>query len=654
MTGTVFSVNRGIKGSRVSVLEGQVRVVRGGDEQVLAPGDQWATSAAMGGVPLRDEIAWSGELDRHLALLGELKVLRERWRAVPTPGLRYESRLLRVVPAEAVLFASLPNYGETLSDAHRLFQERLQESAVLREWWAEADPARHGGPSLDDVIDKVRAFADFLGDEVVVAAVSDRGRRGVLPLVVAEVRRPGLREFLESELARIGAGAGDRSAVRIVDGTAARPSTAGAADVFVLLRPDLILVSPDGGALQAFSNRLDGAPGGLDRTPFGARLAQAYGDGVGLLFAADLDHITSQVARGRTGRDAQRADALSRAGIDGLRYLILERKEVADQAHTQAVLAFKGAPRGIPSWLAAPAPMGSLDFVSPNAQAAAAFVVKSPALIFDDIVALATADRARERQELAELESKLELRLREDLAETLGGEFALALDGPLLPTPAWKFVIEVYDPARLQASLQLLVSRVNDEALRTGRPGFHLEAEQVGAETYYVLRGGLPFELHYALTDGYLVAAPSRALVMKAIRTRASSETLARSARFRALFPPDRDVNVSGIAYQNLGPIVGSLLAVPGAGRLSPDQRRSYEALARDARPTLLCAYGEEGAIRVAGMGGVFDLDASDLALPMLLERVIPGTGSRAAPRRAKRNVSAAGPAGLTPAGSAR
>jgi hypothetical protein len=44
--------------------------------------------------------------------------------------------------------------------------------------------------------------------------------------------------------------------------------------------------------------------------------------------------------------------------------------------------------------------------------------------------------------------------------------------------------------------------------------------------------------------------------------------------------------------------------------------------LSRDTRPTILCAYGEPSALRVAGLGGVFDLDTTDLALPMLIERL--------------------------------
>ncbi len=626
VTGTVFSVNNGLKGSRVSVFEGSVRVASVGEEQVLAPGDQWATSAAMESVPLREEIGWSADVDHHLALLSEMKVLRERLRTVPTPGLRYESRLLGLVQEDAVLFASAPNYGQALAEAGRLFQERLQESAVLRDWWAQADPARHGGPDLATVIEKVRGFSGFLGDEIVLAAVDTGGPRRIVPLVLAEVRKPGLREFLEDELARLPL-EGDRHPVTIVaEGEVPGPG-AREGDIFILLRPGLMAVSVSGADLPRLAALLDGpqAAPGLDRAPFGARIAEAYGDGVGLLFAADLQRISARMAAAHPNE--RRDQALHSAGLDGLRYLVFERKQVGEAARTEALLAFDGAPRGIASWLAAPAPMGALDFVSPSAQVAAAFVAKSPVLIYDDLVSIAMGAPGARSEDLASLESKLDLHIREDLAETLGGEFALALDGPMLPTPAWKLVVEVADPTRLQSSLEVLVRRANEEAARAGRPALALESEEAGGQTYHVIRGAaLPVELHYAFAEGYAVAAPSRALVMRALQARASGDTLARSSSFRALFTPDRDVNVSGLVYQNLGPLVRALLDAPGAGALSAEQRRTFDALSRDTRPTILCAYGEPSALRVAGLGGVFDLDTADLALPMLVERVIGRT----------------------------
>jgi hypothetical protein len=474
----------------------------------------------------------------------------------------------------------------------------------------------------------VRTFADHLGDEVVLVVVGkDRGR--VAPIVLAEVRKDGLRETIEDELAAIAVKAAGGPVVRIVEDGPLDTATGERADLFVLLRSGIVAVTPDHEALREVAAALQASETALDKTPFGARIAEAYRGGVGVLFAADLEKITAE-GHGRLGRDRPEHEKVSRAGFDGVRHLIVEHDDTSGHGAVQAVLAFEGVRRGIPSWLAAPAPMGSLDFVSSNAQAAAAFVFKTPSLVLDDLVALASIGRPQAESELAELQSELGLDIRGDVAEALGAEFVVALDGPLLPTPAWKLVMEVYDPARLQHSLQVIVSKANDEASRRGRLALRLDSEQVGSETYYTLGGPLPVEIHYAFADGYVVAAPSRALVMRALQTRRSGETLGTSAAFRALFPPGRDLHVSGLVYQNLGAVLRSFVEAPVP--LSPDQRRSLAGLTGDARPTLLCAYGEDDAIRLAGMGGVFDLDASQLALPMLLERAVRGTAGRPQP----------------------
>ena len=47
VTGTVFSVSAGVKGSRVSVVQGEVHVSQDNTEKVLHPGDQAVTSATM-------------------------------------------------------------------------------------------------------------------------------------------------------------------------------------------------------------------------------------------------------------------------------------------------------------------------------------------------------------------------------------------------------------------------------------------------------------------------------------------------------------------------------------------------------------------------------------------------------------------------------
>src|ERR1043166_7153997 len=109
VTGTVFSVNAGMKGSRVSVIEGEVRVAEAGTEKVLHPGDQLTTNASLATVPVKQEIAWSQNLDKHLALLAEFAHLSNKLQTVQLPGLRYKSTVLGTLPANTVVFAGIPN-----------------------------------------------------------------------------------------------------------------------------------------------------------------------------------------------------------------------------------------------------------------------------------------------------------------------------------------------------------------------------------------------------------------------------------------------------------------------------------------------------------------------------------------------------------------
>ena len=62
--GTIFAVNHGLKGSRVSVIEGEVEVREGSASAILLPGDQIATGDRLRPVPLEEEIAWSQDAAR--------------------------------------------------------------------------------------------------------------------------------------------------------------------------------------------------------------------------------------------------------------------------------------------------------------------------------------------------------------------------------------------------------------------------------------------------------------------------------------------------------------------------------------------------------------------------------------------------------------
>src|ERR1044071_1879217 len=72
VTGTIFSVNNGTKGTRVSVIEGEVNLNHAGADHVLRPGDQATTNPAITTIPVRDEIAWSRNAEHYAAVLSGL------------------------------------------------------------------------------------------------------------------------------------------------------------------------------------------------------------------------------------------------------------------------------------------------------------------------------------------------------------------------------------------------------------------------------------------------------------------------------------------------------------------------------------------------------------------------------------------------------
>src|ERR1044072_1825298 len=204
--------------------------------------------------------------------------------------------------------------------------------------------------------------------------------------------------------------------------------------------------------------------------------------------------------------------------------------------------------------------MGSLEYISPDANVVAGFVVKNPVTLVDDLLgALATVSPDL-RKNLDELQSKHGLNIRDDIAAPLGGEFAFAIDGPILPTPSWKLVFEVNDPAHLQQTLERVVGEVNKEAAKFGKGNLALEQTDMGGRKFYTLRSkdfGF-LEVNYTYANGYMIVGPSRALVERAVSARDNGLSLLRSAKFTAGLPADGNANFSAVFYHNIGGLVPS------------------------------------------------------------------------------------------------
>ncbi len=588
VTGTVFSVNHGVKGSRVSVIEGEVRVAQGDRTSVLHAGDQVATSAALTPVPVRDEISWSRNFDQHVALLNEFAKLQTKLEAMPGPALRYSSRLLGLVPGDAVFFASIPNLGPAITETNRLFQEQMQQSEVLRQWWAEKMKSPEDQAKFEQMLARVRAFSDYLGQEIVITLSPGAAGRHEKPLFLAEVTRSGFREFLEQEIAKLAAESGGKANIRII-GSPAQAVATGDHELLIWLGNNLIAASSDPAQLQKVASGANAAA-----SDFKSQIAAAYAQGVSWLFCADMHTLVSRSSSGDEGAKL--------SGFGDVRYLVVQRKEVNGRAENSAVLSFAQPRRSIASWLAAPAPMRVLNYISADATLAVAALAKNPGKMLEDVASVAGS---KYWAGLSEFEAKTGVNFATDIVAPLGGEVAFAIDGPMLPVPSWKLVLEVNDPERFVATIGKLAAAANTQARAEMEP-VRLDKQAADGRIFYTLTGGKPgFAAHFVFDNGLMIAGPSRDLLVRALQYGPTGYSLSRSPKFTALLPHDGHVNFSGMIYHNLGALVAPFA---GAVQLTPEQRRSLEAVAPANTPTLILAYGEEDRIQLASSGSFFGL----------------------------------------------
>jgi len=90
--GTIFAVESGTKGSRVSVVEGEVKVDHSGKEETLLPGDQTTTNDSLDKAPVEKSVAWSRNATKYASLVSQLANLRrEVNQKAARPGVRYTS-----------------------------------------------------------------------------------------------------------------------------------------------------------------------------------------------------------------------------------------------------------------------------------------------------------------------------------------------------------------------------------------------------------------------------------------------------------------------------------------------------------------------------------------------------------------------------------
>jgi len=573
-----------------------------------------AQATREGGTPQQD---WAQGFEaKYPGLLAEFGQLFKKLQSdVQFPAARRESHLLPLLPESTMSYGAFPNYGTAASQALAVFRQELNESSVLREWWQHGQAATVG-PKIEDSLAKFSQLNQYLGDEVAVSGTME-GKQPDL-LIVAEIRKPGLKKYLQQMIEDLAGKS--KSGVYVLDPQqlAAAETKPAAGDLLILVRTDFVVGALDLATLRKFNSRLDQASRGFAATPFGHRVDQAYAGGVTMLAAADVQKILSKVP------ESPNTDkmTLQRSGFSDMKFLVWEHTRLNGQTVSDAELSFTRPRRAAAAWLAKPAPLGSLDFVSPNAIVVGTVVLANPTRIFDEYKEISGAASAAVFANLAQAEQVMKLSLRDDLLSCLDGEVTLELDSVTPPKPEWRAILKVSDSKHLQQTLSSLLRTAQFRAEE-------FEEDGTTISTVEIPNGQGRLKIGYAIVDGYWILGSSREAVANAIRLHTSGASLGKSKKFLAALPPNHPTEASALLYQD--PIAMASLQLRG---FSPEIAKSLADIGSERVPGLIALYGEESAIREASRGGNFDVPAvlivAAIAIPNLLRSKMAANESSA------------------------
>jgi type II secretory pathway pseudopilin PulG len=575
--------------------------------------------AAQVASPSQPDAAISQELNKYPGLLPELGQLLDKLKNnVQLPPPRTQSDLLPLLPGDTTYYAALPNYGEPARQALTIFRDELKQSAVLRDWWQHSDVAK-SGPQLEHAIEEFSTISNYLGDEVVFSG--ETGASNASLVVVAQVRKPGLKDLLQKMVNELGANSS--STLRILDPKelAAAKSTGKGDGFVVVVRPDFVIAASSLAVARNFNTLLQAKEGSFASAPFGERLARTYRDGTTGLAGADLHQIISQ---SQLSKSIDRK-TLERLGFDNVEYAVWNHKKLGGQSISESELSFTSARKGLASWLAAPAPLGSLSFVSPKTPFVLGLQLKNLGEIFEVIKSLSADSKSPAFVMLPAMEQAMHISLKDDVFGQFPGEIALGLDKldgskSAESKPIWTAILRVPDADHLQKALDQIFQTLPVQAKKFDEGEIHYHSLMVPSQPK-------PAEIFYAFTDGYAIVAPTRETIAEAIRLHQSGESLAKSAQFFSTVPPGYSADTSMLLYEEASAMTRLRL-----GQLSPEIAKAFSQVPTESTPVTFRAYGEPNAIRGVSTSAGADAGAvlviAALAIPNLLRARIAANES--------------------------
>ena len=598
VTGTIFEVAHGAKGSRVAVIEGSVDVSLEGSVSSLVPGEALGSRSEFESLNLENEITWSQDADEYIAMLQEVSALQKDIQAAIDSPERFSTRLLNLVPENTAAYIAVPNAPEKIAEVYEVIRTRVQNStsAVLTNSLAEFESSDES-EDLETIMAWMREIGDTLGDETVLAlAVKDSEftdardtqseNDNLIPVVLSEVDADAFRASFDKQVAQLIESfdvEGNEFEIEIVIVDDA--SDAVDNQLSVLLIDDLLVATADAETLQTMQANVASGSSSFVGSELHQLLESSYSQGTEVLGAVNVAKFVSPFAHS-SEMSEQARQALEESGIDTIEYIIAQYEQQDGVTTMTADMHFAGVRRGIMSLLASPAPMGSLEFFSTETTFATALLAREPSAIVEELGDI----RIGSDDSPSGYGAQTEIQLFYDIVSGVGGEMAFGLDGPALPTPAWKAVIESYDEVELQTSIAAAVERFNDKAvLEDINASVTLTPSNVDGYTGYKVDLSIdtsengPAALtsasfNYVYVEGYLVAAANEALVDRAIGFYTSGSGLPTDKEFQDLMARDGYLDYSALFFSRLGEmmsgIMGSLPAV-----LSEEQQQALSLI---------------------------------------------------------------------------
>jgi hypothetical protein len=526
-------------------------------------------------------MAWVQDALKDPDFMNAVNHLFERLsKEMPYPVLRTQSSMLSRLPQNTAFYGAIPNFGPQLRQSLEIFRQELHDSAALRSF-LQKNHFTDSELKAEDVVAQFSDLLDYLGDELVITG----GFNGKEPsgVLIAEVRKPGLKAALE-KIDQLNTKPTEH--MRIFDPQQLQTATdqPGQGPV-VLVRPDFVLISTSTASLRDFNTQIDKGSSSFASSTLGKRVAQSYQAGTNTVFAVDTRRLMQLIP----DNQGQVKMMLEKTGFGDASYAIMDSRIADQRATTQMELAFSGPRHGVASWIAAPAQLGALDFISSKSPIAEVFRLKRMDQIFDDIVDIAGPAALAN---LPQMEAQLNINLKQDILSKFTGEIGFEMTTPPFPAdagktpqPNFKIILGVSDAAGLQQTIKRLLATV---PVQSGE-------RQADGVTYNTLTtpaaNGATNEINYVFLDGYMVIATNRELAEDAVRVHRSGESLAKSAK---MAPGSGPIKASAVVYQNVGSMFASILKqMPDAASMLPKFLTSG-----DPKPNVFLAYADDTTLR--------------------------------------------------------